>query len=315
MIRGKRFSTLNVYLTREFLLAFSIGFIFYFSIFFVNQLLVIAKNVLIASVSFIDVVRILIYSVPIILAYVFPFASLSGTAMLLGDLASNNEILALRSHGISLWKILKPLFVISIIISSVSFLLNDVFLPLGTIEYKKLYKELLYTSPELELEANGVTRFGRTLFKVGDIDQGTIHDLVILETSTAGVRTIIAKVGSILEEASSSDGVTLLLEDVSGLDPRGKAVDDYDVFHAQTMIYTIFLSSVNMNFLSVSPNEMSSLDLFRSIQEKKDEIFNQQVQRDAELFQDYERSLVLYGKASGSGESRDYSRSISLYTT
>lgn len=315
MTSGKRYSTLYRYLTKEYMFAFMIGFIFYFSIFFVNQLLVIAKNILIASVSFIDVIRILIYSVPIILAYVFPFASLSGTAMMLGDLASNNEILALRSHGISFWRLLQPLLVMSLLVSALSFFLNDVFLPLGTIEYKKLYKELLYSSPELELEAQGVTRFGKTLFKAGEIDEGIIYDLVIFETSTSGVRTIIAKEGRILEEESSSDRVTLLLQQVSGLDPRGRGLDDFDVFNAETMVYTMFLSSVNMNFLSVSPNEMSSIDLFRSISEKKDDIEAQRDARIAEASDQRTKAISWYQKAVESGNPDDFAKSDTYFTT
>lgn len=70
------------------------------------------------------------YYTPTIFLQVAPMAALLSTVYLLSNLNKNSEITAMKSSGISLWRILAPLLVLGFIISSVVFLVNDKVNPL-----------------------------------------------------------------------------------------------------------------------------------------------------------------------------------------
>jgi lipopolysaccharide export system permease protein len=266
-----KYTTLNLYISKEYIFAFAVAFIFFFAIFFVNQLLVIAKNILLANVSILDVLKIILYSVPVILSFTFPFASLTGAAMAVGQLSSSNELLALRAGGISFSRIFFPVIAISLVLTISSFALNDILQPLGTIKYKELYRELLYRNPALELRANSVSKFGNTFFIAGNVDEGTVDSLFILKPETTGLTVISSESAELTESAKGSDLLTITLKNIEGLTPKGKVLKEFDHYTAEEMEYSIFLNTVNFSFMSVTPNDMSIRDLFSEIKILKDE--------------------------------------------
>ena len=89
---------------REYLLSFVVAFLFFFFIFFINQILLLAQKILIKNVDYSSVLILVLLSIPQFLLYTFPFASLSASSMVIGDLGANNELLAMRSSGISLYR-------------------------------------------------------------------------------------------------------------------------------------------------------------------------------------------------------------------
>ncbi|MBN3040486.1 MAG: LptF/LptG family permease [Candidatus Omnitrophica bacterium] len=64
-------------------------------------------------------------SLPIILITVSPFALLIGTLYAFGELNKNNEIISLRSCGLSITKIATPAIIISLIVSTALFFLQE----------------------------------------------------------------------------------------------------------------------------------------------------------------------------------------------
>ena len=174
----RRYVQTTIYLSREFLLSFLVAFLFFFFIFFINQMLLLAEDILTRQVPFLDVVRLIVYSMPSIVALSFPFGSLVGALMTVGRLASDNEIIAFRASGIPNRRLFVPMVVLGVIFSLVSFVMNDYFLPLGTINFGKLYRELIFSNPELELESYTVKNYENTVIVTGEVSERTIKDLV-----------------------------------------------------------------------------------------------------------------------------------------
>ena len=63
-------------------------------------------------------------AIPQFLQYVIPFATLSSSSMVLGDLGANNELLALRSLGIPMKKVYKALVILSLILTVITFFIS-----------------------------------------------------------------------------------------------------------------------------------------------------------------------------------------------
>ncbi|MGE4453194.1 MAG: LptF/LptG family permease [Sphaerochaeta sp.] len=168
---------------REYLLSFIVAFFFFFFIFFINQILLIAQRILLKQVDYLSVLQLVLLSIPQFLLYTFPFSSLTASSMVLGDLSGNNEILAMRSSGISLKHVFLPIILISLLFSLMTFLTADRALPWSTKKYRELYSELMRDLPTLELSSNATNTIGDMVLVNKEVEGTMVHDIVLFETS------------------------------------------------------------------------------------------------------------------------------------
>src|SRR6056297_1808136 len=267
---SRSYRRISLYIGSEFLFSFIVAFLFFFGIFFVNQLLLLAEEILAKDVGLLDVALLIIYSLPAIVSFTFPFASLVGGLMAIGRLSSDSEILAFRASGIPYRRLLYPLIVLGLSFSLFSFAMGDYFLPRGTLSFGKLYREILYSNPALELESNSVKEYQDTTLVTGEIISGTIYNLVIMDTTDEGEKRVIMADTALLRESSSQSGVIgLTLRNVFGHAVSAKATDNYHYFEAEEMIYNILLRDISYSLGSLTPREMSSIDVYNEIRTKE----------------------------------------------
>ena len=76
-----------------------------------------------------SIVRSFLFKLPLVVTQVTPAAVLVGGLVGLGLLARQNEFVALRSCGVSVWQIATPLLVLATVISGCTFLWNETVVP------------------------------------------------------------------------------------------------------------------------------------------------------------------------------------------
>jgi lipopolysaccharide export system permease protein len=295
MIRHHRaqFGIIHRYVLKEFLLSFFIAFLFFFFIFFVNQLLLLAEEILSKRVSPGKVARLILYSLPAILAFTFPFSSLLGALMAIGRLSSDNEIKALRASGVSHGRLFIPVLFLGIMLTGFSFFTNDFLLPRGTINFARLYRDILYTNPALELETNSIRRYKDTILVTGLVRGKEISDLVILDRNEDNQERMISASSAVLEQHESGESVIRLrLDSVFGHTVKS-GDGNYDYFTADTMEYNILLSTFSFTVNNLTPREMSASAVYDDILEMR----GQYSQRMAEYRKNLEQSLTAYRQA------------------
>lgn len=262
---------LLVYLVRELLLYFFIAFIFFFMVFFVNQILLMAEDVLKKRVPVMDVMMLIAYSLPFIIAQSAPFATLVGFLMCLGRMMTDNEIMILRAAGKSFSVILIPVLVLGFVISVASFIVNDYLLPLGTISYNKLYRSILFSDPSIELEPNSVKRTEDATLVIGDVDGTTVSDLLFFDTDSQGMQRIIVA-GKTDIVNSAYPGILMQLDMDSSvvvfLDNKDKNL--YDTMSSGHTRMNVFSSSVFSDSSFTNPREMTAYDLRNMIIDMKE---------------------------------------------
>jgi lipopolysaccharide export system permease protein len=274
----RRYWRVYLYLLEEFLLSFLVAFLFFFFIFFINQLLVMAEEIFAKKVPFWDVILFIIYSLPSIIALAFPFGSLVGCLMAVGRLSSDNEVLAFKASGVPLSRILLPLMVMGLLLSLASFVMNDYFLPLGNIRLGRMYRQILYSNPGVELEPYSVRRFENITLITGNVYERTIENMVIIDKNSDNQKRIIRARRAFLTESRAQQGVvSFRLEDVSTHVPATGGHDRYEYTTAASMIYNILLKNINISLISPGPREKSSLDVWREIKEMEGKLLEKQV--------------------------------------
>lgn len=260
-----------LYVGREFLLSFTVAFLFFFFIFFVNQILVMAEDIFARKVPFWDVLRLVIYSLPWVVALSFPFGSLVGALMAVGRLTSDNEVLALGALGVPTRQILVPLLVLGLGFTLVSFVMNDYFMPLGNIRFAEIYRRVLYTNPSVELEPRSVKKYEDTTIITGDIEGTTLRDLLIIDRSPERNRRVItARAASLGESAEQKGVISLTLEDVFSQVSDPKQGDRYEYTVSSRMVYSILLKNITgVTIGGLNPSYQSSVDVWKEIGRKR----------------------------------------------
>jgi lipopolysaccharide export system permease protein len=289
-----RVRRLDLYILGEFFFSFLVAFSFFFFIFFVNQLLVMAEEIFSRHVAFGDVLLFILFSLPSIVALAFPFGSLVGGLMAVGRLSSDNEILAFRAAGVSLQRILTPLLVAGLLLSLVSFVMNDYFLPLGNIRLGVMFRKILYTNPRIELEPYSVKRYQDTVIITGAIEGRRIREIAIIDRGEDKRKRVITAREGTLEQGTGQAGViSLELKDV--LTHLGAGEDgQYEFSTARSMTYNILLRDFTASYVNPGPREMSSVDVWSGIRRMEQALGRRQAdQRQAALRSLYGVSLQL----------------------
>lgn len=81
------------------------------------------------------IIEFLTYTLAMLMPMALPLSMLLASIMTFGDLGENNELLAMKAAGISLFRIMKPVIVLSILLSIGAFYFSNRVIP---VSYKKL---------------------------------------------------------------------------------------------------------------------------------------------------------------------------------
>jgi lipopolysaccharide export system permease protein len=81
------------------------------------------------------------YRIPLVIAQVTPVAVLAGTLVGLGLLARNNEFVALRSCGVSLWQVTLPLAAVGIAIGVAIFFWGETVVPASAHRWTQIWNQ------------------------------------------------------------------------------------------------------------------------------------------------------------------------------
>lgn len=283
------------YLYKELFLYFLICFSFLFVVFFANQILLIGEEMLSKRAPFVDVAKIMIYSLPAIIAQSSPFATLVGFLMCLGRMGSDNEILIFRASGFSFRTILRPVLVLGMVISLVSFFVNDYLLPLGTIKYNELYRKIMRSNPSVVLEPNSVKQIGNSTVVIGDVEDTTVSDIIFFNTDKNNNDTIIVAGKSVLTGAKN-EGILLQL-DMSNTSMTTFERSDYktfDVLQSEKTVLNLFDSTVTGR-TGKSPREMTFYDLKKEIDIMKADVDEDPIRINTWMMELYKKFAIPFG--------------------
>lgn len=258
------------YLTRELFIYFFIAFLFFFAVFFVNQILLTIEELLKQRVPLQDVIRLVWYSLPSVVATSAPFATLVGFLMCLGRFVSDNEILVLRSTGHRYFAIFLPVIVLALGISVVSFVVNDYLLPLGNLKYNELTRQILFSNPAVQLESNSVKRTKDSTLVIGNVDDTLVSDLVLFDFDESGdERLVLAGKTNIIAPEDPAVIMQLEMEEPIVVFLQKTSHGNYDYMVSDSAYMNIFESSFDNSNGYLNPREMTFSDLNAEYQNMK----------------------------------------------
>lgn len=132
---------LDRYLLREFSLYLLLGLAGFVSIFTIMDIFEKIDVFLDHRAPTLLIVRYYLYRAPEVVVQVLPVAMLLATFLALGQLNKFGELTAMRSGGLSLLRILAPIFATAAVAVLVSFLLGEGVVPRANLERDRIYDE------------------------------------------------------------------------------------------------------------------------------------------------------------------------------
>jgi lipopolysaccharide export system permease protein len=141
------------------------------------------------------ILKLIFYLAPTLVPFALPLSVLLASIMVFGKIAESSELTAIKSGGNSLFKISRPLIIVSFILSLLAFLFNNYVIPVANLKFQTLLMDIRNTKPAVKIKAgtfyNELSGYSIYVSKK-EKDNQTIHDVIIYDhTSGKGNDKII----------------------------------------------------------------------------------------------------------------------------
>lgn len=260
---------LRNYVLQECLLPFVISMSVLTSVFLLGYLPQLANKVINSGVSLKAVGQTFLYYVPILLGYTLPVACLVTVILTFGRLSAENEILAMRTNGVYLRKLLTPLFIVGIILSLFVHILNDRLIPAAYDAQSRILQETGARNPSALLEAGSfINAFDKYIIFIYRIEGNHLYGVRIYQPQPhRPTRTIVSQEGEFVK-IPHEDKLKLKLINGTSDEPDSKNPDIFYKLNFQFSFITIDLSKKQTR-LEKKPKAMTLKELHQKIKEFK----------------------------------------------
>ena len=259
------------YLLKEFIGPFLLSLLVSTMILAAGHIIQVADLIVNKGVSVIYVTHLFFLLMPWLLTFTIPISVLSATLLAFGRLAGDNEIIALKASGVSLYRISAPILIVGLIISLFSIPLNDKLLPKSGYEARKLMKEIGIRNPLALLEPGVFIKgFEDYVIFVYSINQNKLKNIRIYQPQEGKpTRTIVAEEGEV---------ITIPEQDIVKLKLTKGSADEslpQDPEHFYKLVFDTYYMTLNlkdaMEFEKIEkkPREMSIAEIRREIENLK----------------------------------------------
>ena len=201
---------LGRYILKEHLYPFFLALIVLLFVILTNFLLRSLEKFLGKGLEFSLIIEYVFLNLAWILALAVPMAVLIATLMAFGRLASDNEIVAMRSVSVSYFNLLLPVIVFGISVTIIMMYFNNQILPDMNHKARLLSSDISKKRPDLDFEVGYfIETIPNYTFLLGERDGETFKDITIFKNiKNQQKQTIISESGTI---STVNDGVFLHL--------------------------------------------------------------------------------------------------------
>ncbi len=207
-------SLLDEYIVKQIAEVFVLGVIIFTSIIFASETFTqLIKQITLYGIPFNIAAMMIVLNLPQVFVMTIPISTLFATVMTINKLSLNSEITVLRACGIGISRIARPVFVFAIVMTLVSFMINEFVVPAMSTQSRHLaiYSLQQKHVPEgrknftlNETDSDGILK---RLFYVQSCEDKILNNITVLDLSKKDtVQLIQAKLGKTSEDGWIFDG-------------------------------------------------------------------------------------------------------------
>ncbi len=168
--------------------------------------------------------ELLVYATASFVPLALPLAVLLSSIMTMGGLGENSELVPMRSAGLHLFRILRPLVVLVVLLSGLSFLFSNNVLPVANLRFHSLLWDVTRKKPAMNLRPgvfyNGID--GLSIRVRDKAEDGTLADVLIYDHREPfqGNRTVVRARSGTMQRSADGGSLLLTLRDGHFYDAR-----------------------------------------------------------------------------------------------
>ena len=156
-------SILDRYILKQLLDVFTLGVIIFTSIIFASETFTqLIKQISLYGIPFHIAMMMVILNLPQVFVLTIPISTLFATVMTVNDLSLKSEITIFKACGIGINRVAKPIFCFALVMTCISFLINEFIVPVASTQSKSL---AIYSLEQKHIPENKMN------FTVKDIDK------------------------------------------------------------------------------------------------------------------------------------------------
>jgi lipopolysaccharide export system permease protein len=153
--------------------------------------------------------ELLFYVSATLIPLALPLAVLFSSIMTFGNLAEKNELTALKSSGLSLFRIMRPMFVFILMLSVAAFYFSNYIMPIANLKCRTIIYNIQQKKPTFGITEgvfyNDIDNYSIKVEEKND-KTGELIDILIYEAGINGAgKTILAERGEMLKSHDNSD--------------------------------------------------------------------------------------------------------------
>ena len=222
-------SIVNRYIFKEMIPPFVINMAFFTFVFLMARILDITKLIVNYKIGIFNLLLMLIYTTPFYLIFITPMSVMIAVLLTFLGMSSNNEIIALKTGGVSIYRLLPPVLLFCLIGWFISSFMSIYGLPYGRLASKKLIHRVISSNVNIGLKERTFNDdFKGVMIYANKIDLKN-HTLLDIFIEDKRVNNIISTVVA----------------------PKGKLFSDPDNFSFQLLLFDGIINQVDLNSRSV----------------------------------------------------------------
>jgi len=166
--------TFDKYILKEIAAPFGVGLAIYTFTLLINMIFILSHTLISKGATTFTIFKILLYLLPDLLAFTIPMATLMGVLAGMSRMSTDSEIVALRTMGVSNFRILKPIIMFSVITWIVSSVLIMYIAPESNYQFQKLKTRIMLSRAMSNIKPRTFNReFPTYVLYFNDIDNRT----------------------------------------------------------------------------------------------------------------------------------------------
>jgi lipopolysaccharide export system permease protein len=212
-------------------------------VFLLGNLIQLTNLVINKGVSIVTVGKAFMLMIPVFLGYTIPIACLISVILAFSRFSADNEIIALRTSGVHLGRLLAPLIILGLIASLSLVVLNERIIPYAHHEQRRVLKNLGAENPTALLEAGMfIHAFENQIIFIHKIDGNQMSNITIYQPKPDGpTRTIIARRGE-FTPVPGGNQIKLKLMDGTSDEPNLESPDNFYKLNFKDYFMTLDIS-------------------------------------------------------------------------
>lgn len=259
---------LRKYIIKEMIVMFLFSLAIFTFTLVVGNIIRLAELVINKGVDIMLVARLFLHLIPFLLSYTIPMSILTSTLLVFGRLSGDNEILAIRSSGINIYRLSFPLIVIGLLLSLFSVVLNNDVIPNMHFESRKIIKNIGIKTPAAYLEPGTfIKTFKGYIIFIHEISGNKLKGVRIYQPQDEhSTRTIIAEKGEFIT-LDNQNAVKLKLTNGTSDEPNPKNPTNFYKLNFKTYYLTLSVdeSISSGGYTEKKPKEMSFQEIKNEI--------------------------------------------------